>query len=735
MKHYFMMVGVGGLILLSGIGFHLYYKHHQSGQYALSVADSPLASAILKENPSLQNLRKWIKANPKDPRLIPIDMFFKKSLMVDSQDFRQNKLAYFQWPGPIPLPKKGINSFFEEGTKPNNRRTASGDSDPAYIPLPDFFKNSQVASVQLSPDGRYLAYLKPFQNRMNIYIRKVNNIGSEKRITNQTTQDIPAFTWKESHTLLFTKDFGGDENFHIFRVYLEGKGEQNLTPFPGTKVHIIDPLTQISEDHILIAMNKRDKRLFDVYRLNIKTGKTQLVLENPGYFTNYVTDHKGQLRIAVGGDGLNSYIFYRETEAEPFNPITITSFKDMFLPVAFTFDNKNLYVMSNLNRDKQAIEIFDPKQKQVLSEVFSHPEVNVANLFYSRKRKVLTGVSYITWKRQFHFLDPLTEQIYADLKSHFPPRYEVTTVSLNKEEDLWVVAVTNDRNPGSYYLYDVQKQSVQKIADTRPWLEEEKLAETKPIQYKTRDGLTIHGYLTLPPQMSQETKLPVIVHPHGGPWQRDSWGYNPEVQFLASRGYAVFQMNFRGSTGYGKNFWTAGFKEWGRKMQDDITDGVHYLIDKGIADPKKIAIYGASYGGYAVLVGLAFTSDLYACGVDYVGISNIFTFLESIPPYWEPMRKMMYEMIGHPETDRELLESISPLFHVDKIKVPLLVAQGAKDPRVKKAESDQIVQALEERGVEVPYLVKEDEGHGFQKEANRMEFYSLMEAFLAKCLQ
>ena len=260
------------------------------------------------------------------------------------------------------------------------------------------------------------------------------------------------------------------------------------------------------------------------------------------------------------------------------------------------------------------------------------------------------------------------------------------------------------------------------------------MAEMKPISYKSRDGLTIHGYLTLPKGRKPEN-LPVIINPHGGPWVRDYWGFNPEIQYLANKGYAVLQMNYRGSTGYGKKFWEISFKQWGKTMQDDITDGVNWLIDEGIANPQKVAIYGGSYGGYATLAGLTFTPDLYACGVDYVGVSSLFTFMETFPPYWELYREMMYEMVGHPEKDKELLASASPLLHVDNIKVPLFIAQGANDPRVKKSESDQIVKALTDKGVDVPYMVKDDEGHGFYNEENRYDFYREMGAFLDKYLK
>ena len=600
------------------------------------------------------------------------------------------------------------------------------------IPLEDFFKNSEIANFKLSPNGKYLAYLKPFQKRMNIHVRKVGDSESERRITNQTTRDIANFGWKENETIIFTKDFEGDENFHVFRVSATGEDERDLTPFKDTRVGMIDYLDNISDDYILVGTNQREKSAFDAYRLNIKTGDIKMIAKNPGSFISWLTDHKGQLRVAFSTEGTDASIYYRDTEKEEFQKVMTTNFKNNCDPVMFDFDDKNIYVLSNLEKDKTAIELFNPKEKKILSTLFSHPEVDVSGLVYSKKRKTLLAACYITWKMEYRFFDSDYKNIFQDLQLKIPKK-EIHIVSWDREEKLCVILTYSDRNPGTYYLYNVNTKNLKKIADTRPWLKENDLVETKPVKYSSRDGLDIHGYLTLP--KGKDKKLPVVIHPHGGPWTRDEWGYNPIVQFLTNRGYAVFQMNFRGSTGYGKKFWTASFKQWGKKMQDDVTDGVHYLIEKEIADKDKIAIYGGSYGGYVVLAGLAFTPDLYACGIDYVGVSNLFTLLASIPPYWKPLLEQMYEEAGHPEKDKELLKEISPVFHADKIKAPLFVVQGAKDPRVKKAESDQIVQALENRGVEVPYLVKDNEGHGFRNEENRIEFYYLMEAFLKKHLQ
>jgi dipeptidyl aminopeptidase/acylaminoacyl peptidase len=372
---------------------------------------------------------------------------------------------------------------------------------------------------------------------------------------------------------------------------------------------------------------------------------------------------------------------------------------------------------------------FDPTTAKEVRLIYENPDADITGLDYSKLRKVLTVLYYETDKPQKYFLDSLAEQIDNKIKSQLP-EYSFQITRKSKDETRLLVYVNSDRYFGGYYLYNVKSDEFNKLADFYPWLKEEDMAEMKPITYQSRDGLTIQGYLTLPKGVKAKN-LPVVINPHGGPWARDSWGFNPEVQFLANRGYAVLQMNFRGSTGYGKKFWEASFKQWGRTMQDDITDGVKWLLSQGIADSTRIAIYGGSYGGYATLAGITITPELYCCAVDYVGVSNIFTWMKSIPPYWEPFRQMTYEMLGDPVKDSLMLAEVSPVFLVDRIKCPLLVAQGANDPRVNINESNQIVEALRKRGVTVEYLVKDNEGHGFFNQENQFDFYRAMEKFLA----
>tara|TARA_X000001036_G_scaffold436209_1_gene478913 strand:+ start:2393 stop:4213 length:1821 start_codon:yes stop_codon:yes gene_type:complete len=596
------------------------------------------------------------------------------------------------------------------------------------IPMEDFFRNPEKASFNISPNGKHIAYMKPWKTRMNVFVMDMNT-KKETRLTSFEERGVYGYAWLTDKRIGYIKDDGGNENMHFYAIDIDASNEIDLTPFENVQARIIDDLEN-DPNYIIIGLNKRNPQIHDPYRINVNDGKMEMIAENPGNISGWMTDHDGKLRIAITSDGVNTSILHRASESDKFKSILTTDFKVSVSPLFFTFDNKNLYVASNRGRDKSGIFKFDVNNAEEGELIFEHDEVDVSGLMYSRKRKVITGVSYTVAKSEMVFFDTWRENIQEKLEEKLPG-YEVGITSFSKDETKAVVVSYSDKSRGTYYYYDVEKNQLTELGEISPWLNENNMAEMKPIKYQSRDGLTIHGYLTLP-KGSNGKNLPVVVNPHGGPWARDTWGYRSEIQFLANRGFAVFQMNFRGSTGYGREFWERSFKEWGKSMQDDITDGVNWLIDEGIADPKRIAIYGASYGGYATLAGLTFTPDLYACGVDYVGVSSLFTFMESIPPYWELYRTMLYEMVGHPEKDKDLLSSASPLLHIDKIKVPLFIAQGANDQRVKKSESDQIVEALQKAGVDVPYMVKDDEGHGFYNEENQFDFYRAMEKFLNK---
>lgn len=628
------------------------------------------------------------------------------------------------------------------GTAPVAHDTAAAPVPP-QIPLRDFFRNIDRGYFRVSGDGRTLGFMQPAvgddgkTKRLNIFVQPLEGslpVGEPRQLTFESARDISNYFWKGGDTLLYAKDFGGDENFHVVAVDAASGKITDLTPFDGVRAAVLDDLPE-DPQHILVQHNQRDKRAFDVWRVNVKTGVQTLVAQNPGNIVGWQTDHTGAVRIGVASDGVNNTLVYRATESEPFQPLLTTDFRTQVNPQFFDAANAKFYAISNRGRDKAALVLIDPTKPDAEELIYAHPQVDLDSAAWSRVRQTLAVAAYNVDKPDRHYFDAETRRMFERLEQKLPGN-SLVLQSATLAEDKYIVAAFNDRTQGARYLYDAKADSLSLLGEISPWLAPQQMAAMQPIRYTARDGLQIPGYLTLP--VGREAKnLPCVINPHGGPWARDSWGFNPEVQFLANRGYCVLQMNFRGSTGFGRAFWEASFKQWGLAMQDDVTDGVQWLFDQGIADPKRIAIYGASYGGYATLSGVTKTPDLYAAAVNYVGVSNLFTFMNTIPPYWEPFRQQMYAMVGNPENpaDKARMTATSPALNADRIRTPLLVAQGARDPRVNKAESDQIVQALRARGVDVEYMVKDNEGHGFANEENRFEFYGAMERFLAKHLK
>ena len=601
---------------------------------------------------------------------------------------------------------------------------------PPLLPMEDFFRNPENSAFSISPDGKWLAFARPWQHRMNVYVREIST-GTEKRITSATERDIAGFFWKGNGKIVFAQDTGGDENYHLYITDIDGGEPRDLTPFDKVKAGVLDDLED-DPIHMLIGMNRDNPEVFDVYRCNMMTGELELVAKNPGNITGWMTDHDGKLGVAARTDGVNETLLYRTDESQEFRELMTLNFKETFSPALFAYDNKLMYVVSNLSTDKAAIYTYDPETGKTLDLIFSHDEVDAGGIMHSKKRKIITGVTYTTDRRHYKFFDTEREELQKTLDEFFPG-LEAAAVDCDDDEQRYIVRTYSDRTRGAYYLFDRRDNSVMKLSDLSPWIKPEHMSPMKAITFTARDGLAIHGYITLPAGVEAKN-LPLVVIPHGGPSGRNTWGFDSEAQFLANRGIAVLQVNFRGSTGYGKSFWQAGFKQWGRKMQEDVTDGVQWAVNEGIADRSRLAIYGCSYGGYSALAGATFTPYLYACAVSYVGPSNLFTLLESIPPYWKPFIEMEHEMIGDPSADKELLREVSPVFHAENIRIPLFVAQGANDPRVNKAESDQIIEAVRKTGKEVVYMVKENEGHGFHNEENRFDFYRELEAFFRKYL-
>jgi dipeptidyl aminopeptidase/acylaminoacyl peptidase len=602
---------------------------------------------------------------------------------------------------------------------------------PPLIPRAVLFGNPEKAGPQLSPDGKYLAYLAPDKKDvLQVWLRTVGK-SDDRILTDDKKRGIRSYFWSyDGEHLLYIQDADGDEDFHLYAANIKTNKVRDLTPFKGVRVQGVD-LDPDFPGEILVGLNKRNKQLFDMHRINLKSGEATMDTENSGAVLGWVTDAKFQIHAAVAATKDGGYdMLYRETPKSEWQTLRTWGPDEQGSPVAFSKDGKTLYVIANHDANASRLLALDlaSKKETVVAE---DPEYDLSGAMIHPSTRKVQGVSFTKDKTTWKFFDKDVADHFDVLKKVRPGQVSLT--NRDHADKTWLVAYTTDNGPVYYYAYDLEGKKSTFLFSNQPKLEGLKLSNMQPISYKARDGLTIHGYLSTPVGVPAKD-LPTVLLVHGGPWARDNWGYNSMVQWLNNRGYAVLQVNFRGSTGYGKKFLNAGNKEWAGKMHDDLIDGVNWIVKQGVANPKKIAIMGGSYGGYATLVGLTFTPDVFACGVDIVGPSNIITLLKSIPPYWAPLKAMFGKRVGELEKDDEFLKSRSPLYFVDKIKVPLLIGQGKNDPRVKQAESDQIVAAMRKAKKPVEYIIYEDEGHGFARPENRLHFNAHVEAFLAKHL-
>lgn len=602
--------------------------------------------------------------------------------------------------------------------------------DAPLIELTDFFKNPEKVGYKISPNGKHLAFLESFNSRMNIFVQE-SVTDSAIRITD-SNDDIKAFFWGNDSIICYLKETDKKRNYHLYKINRKGSSQLNLTPYQNSTVEIIDFLPRI-ENEILVKINLEDLKIFDLYKINIQDETVELVEKNSGNVTWWLADHEGNVRLKISTDGVNEVIEYRSNANSRYRPIAANNFKDVFMPDLFSYDNKYLYVRSNIGRDKIAVVKFDPETMEEIKVIYENPEVDVHKILRSDITEQIIGVYYLDFKGTYHFFDDDHAKLFSVLQNKLPG-YEIDFAGSSKDETKLVIRTFSDRSLGAYYLYDTDKTELVKLAEISPWLNEEQLAPMKSVSYKSRDGLTIKGYLTLP-KVGKLENLPAVILPNPGAWRRYIWGFNADAQFFANRGYVVLQLNHRGAYGYGKDYWAAGFKQWGQNMQNDIEDGTRWLIRQNIADSSRIAISGYSYGGYAALMGLIKSPELYACGIDHSGIVNLFHFLNTIPPSWEPFREMLYEMVGNPETDSLMLYQNSPLFNSDKIQSPVLIAQGGNDTKVLQEDIDSILSTLEKNNIEYKYVFNKDEGHGFGKEENRIELYKEIEKFLSKHLK
>jgi dipeptidyl aminopeptidase/acylaminoacyl peptidase len=602
-------------------------------------------------------------------------------------------------------------------------------SEPELIPRKVLLGNPVKTSPRISPDGTMMAYLAPVSDVLNVWVK---TIGAEddKPVTKDDDRGIHYYFWAaDSKHVMYLQDVGGNENFRLYGVNLETDEIRDLTPYEDVQVQIVDRNKHFPNE-LLIAMNKEDPKVHDVYHLDLTSGELKLVAKNPGNVLGWVPDANFKVRgnLAATPDG-GLDLMLRDTEKAEWKKVVTWDSENSLTsgPISFSKDGKYLYLIDSRDANAGRLVKFEIATDNV-EVIAEDPEYDVSDVMIHPDTYEIQAVSFTKARREWTVLDESVRGDFEVIARLDHGDYFV--YDRDNADDTWLVGFTKDNGPLSYYAFDRETKKGTFLFDNRPDLNNYTLATIEPISFESRDGLTIHGYITYPPGKGR-TNLAMVLNVHGGPYYRDTWGYNPEAQWFANRGYACLQLNFRGSSGYGKDFINAGDREWGGKMHDDLVDGVNWVVEKGIADPEKVAIYGGSYGGYAALVGATFTPDLFCCAVDIVGPSNLVSWINSIPPYWSAARAMLYKRVGNPDTEEEFLKSRSPLFKADQIKIPMLIAQGANDPRVPQPESEQIVEALKEKGIEHEYMLFEDEGHGFAKPENRLEFYAAAEKFLA----
>jgi dipeptidyl aminopeptidase/acylaminoacyl peptidase len=612
------------------------------------------------------------------------------------------------------------------------------------IPRDVLFGNPERISPRLSPDGERIAWIAPREGVLNVWVAPVGLRQGRDRagqtidwdaavaVTDDKDRGIRVFTWaRDRRHLLYLQDAGGDENWRLYDVDLETMARRDLTPFDGIQARILSA-KKSHPGEVLVGMNRDNPQLHDVYRLDLASGELVKTIENPGY-AGWLTDEDQVVRGALEplpDGGFN--LLVRDTGEDDWRLLLTISADDAPSSEALSFsgDGASLLVVSaeGAETGRLARVQLDDGSIEVLLE---DPEADVAGAILHPDTREPQIVEVLKDRVEYHVFDPAVAPDLAAIRALDPG--DPALVSRDEADSTWLIAFNKDAGAVRFYSYDRASRSGSFLFDSRPDLARYELAAMEPFTFEARDGLLIHAYASFPAGAGR-TALPTVLNVHGGPQTRDTWGFNPEAQWLANRGYLCLQVNYRGSTGYGKSFVAAGDREWGAKMHDDLLDAVNHAVAAGWTDKDRVAIYGGSYGGYAALVGAAFTPDFFRCAVDIVGPSNLKTLLETIPAYWAPLKAQLYKRVGNPETDVDFLWSRSPLSRVEDIKIPLLIAQGANDPRVKQDESEQIVAALKDAGIDYEYMLFPDEGHGFAKPANRLKFYAAAERFLAKYL-
>lgn len=607
------------------------------------------------------------------------------------------------------------------------------------IPRRKLFGNPDRTSACISPDGRHLGYLAPRDGVLNVFVAPIDDVGAARPVTHDEGRGIRSFGFAQSSEhVLYVQDQNGDENWHVYSVALETGEIIDLTPGKNVAAHI-QRGSHKRPYHAVIAINDRVPSMHDLYCIDVRSGERTLMQRNDAGYLGVLCDDDLRVRLALRMEGDGSTSWHRPDCDGSFVEVIRASQQDVITPIGFDSENRRIYMLDSRGRDTTALMLLDPETGEQ-EEVFATDASDVSTVSLHPTKRTLQAVSWMHARREWKIFDA---EIEADLnRLHELDDGDLELVSSSLDNRKWIAVFRHDDRPAAFYLYDRDAREARFLFHDRAELEGAPLARMHPVVIKSRDGFDLVSYLTLPRKSAPAGEarprepLPLALWVHGGPWQRDVWGFHPYHQLFADRGYAVLSVNFRGSTGFGKRFLNAGDKEWGAKMHDDLIDAVRWAVGQGIADPARVAITGGSYGGYSVLVGLTLTPEVFACGVDIVGPSNLVTLIESFPEYWAPYIALFQTRVGNHRTEegRAFLMSRSPITRVDEIRRPLLIAQGHNDPRVKRAESDQIVEAMRERGIPVTYVLYPGEGHGFAKPENSLSFMAITEAFLARHL-
>jgi len=609
----------------------------------------------------------------------------------------------------------------------------SKQSTNGLIPVEDFFVKPEKSNFKLSPDGSKIAYLGVDDHCKNIFVLDLHNKDRSKQLTYQSDMNVQYFFWASDSLIVYANSHSPGDSLRIFSIDVQSERSTALFPPKKGRLRWVSP-QKLHRDYLLASLNDRDSTVFDLYKVYVDGRGLQLVTQNPGNVSSWFASPDGKVRLAVTSDSVQESILYRPDETAAFKQVSITDYQTQIRPLGFVKDSLDLiYALSNQGRDKLALVEYNIAIGREERLLYSNRHVDLEPEGYSDNLQQMVFSQYTLDKVEKHFFDPVFQKRFEKLSAQFKGQ-TVDILDTDTSLNRWIVKVYTDMHAGGIYFYDAATNEVRLLTEVNPKLTHAVLSPKEPISFQSRDGLTLHGYLTYPPNRRRES-LPVVVLVHDGPNRRESVDFDAEVQFLANRGYLVFQPNYRGSSGYGKKFWAAGFKEWGGKIQADIIDGVTWLIHQGIVDKNRVAIMGSGFGGYSALHAATYNSSFYKCAISMSGYTNLFTYFKEIPPHQQQYVRLFYNIIGDPSREYEMFKAISPVFHADKVKIPVLFAQGGNDRFSSLTDANQFVQKLKNNNVPIRYIYKEDEGRRFRSEENIIYYYQEVEAFLKDYLK